>query len=250
MVIGPTSPLRQLPAGLNRRQMLFFDGIRVAIDMADLAYARLEEVLTRLANHDFPQEEVEMAMTVAFQDAWTIVDSVNRLRVLLKKLPNFKQRAPSLQVLYRHINLVEELRHTVQHLDTQINLLEQRDLSVWGTLRWFVLVDRDQLKYMSGTLASGSQFGAAHEIAQLKPGQSMYGSTDHITLLASELSANLSEIMRALGAFIPKLEGVLAPQFQGLPTAIGNLLLVAHIRAIEDDKPPAGGRPPDPGEPE
>lgn len=79
MIIGDESPLRRLPGQLDRKQMLYLDGIRYSIEMADLAHLRLQQTLLDLANHSNDSDPVHLYFVAAVQDAWSIVDSVHRL---------------------------------------------------------------------------------------------------------------------------------------------------------------------------
>lgn len=134
MIIGPSSPLRLLPAGLDRSQMLFFDGIRVGIEMAELAYGRLKAQLHQIAILGPRSEEWDKLVSICFVDAWSIVDAFFRLRSLLHRFPGLRQRTPFLQVFLRQLEPVKELRHAIQHVDERIDELARCNQSVWGTL--------------------------------------------------------------------------------------------------------------------
>ncbi len=86
-IIGLNSPLRRLPLALERRQVLFIDGIRYSVGMVELAFNRLSEtlkaaVLDRSRQRDTTtpeglqsfQLEVGHQITSALLDAWTVVD--------------------------------------------------------------------------------------------------------------------------------------------------------------------------------
>lgn len=79
MLVGDDSPLRRLPMEMPRRQVLFFDGIRMAFEMFDLPFARLRGTLAALAEDATQQEG---AIASAMQDAWSVVDSAALLKVL------------------------------------------------------------------------------------------------------------------------------------------------------------------------
>lgn len=208
--------------------MLFFDGIRVAIEMADRAYDRLAKSLQNAAVKELPDYELLQLVPVCFLDAWSIIDSVNRLRVLLNRLPEFKKNAHSLQIFLRKTEAVEDLRNTVQHLDTEIDNLAANDLPVWGDLRWLVLLDATVGKFKVGLLVSGTQFGALHAMPNLA-GIEMYAAVDHITLASGGKEVDLSNVMRAMAKFVGKLEGVLTPQFKQHEPAPSDYLIVADM---------------------
>jgi hypothetical protein len=210
--------------------MLFFDGIRVAVEMAGHAYDRLAKSLQRAAVADIPDQEAIQLVPLCFLDAWAIIDSVNRLRVLLNRLPQFKKNAHSLQIFLRKTGVVEDLRNTVQHLDTEIDKLSANGLSVWGDLTWLVLLDATVGKFKVGLLVSGTQFGASHAMPNLA-GVEMHEAVDHITLAADGKEVDLSNVMRAMTTFVEKLEEVLTPQFKQHESAPSDYLIIADMVA-------------------
>ena len=242
MPIGHDSPLRLLPANLDRRQMLFFDGIRVATEMAESAYHRLAHSLQQAATNTIAPEDLPKLVPLCFLDAWSIVDSTNRLRVLLQRLPRFKQRAPSLQLFYRRTEGVVPLRNSVQHLDGEIDRLARDNYSVWGTLTWMVLMDAQIGRFTVGTLASGTQFGGAHPLPN-PAGISMHSTVDHVTLVAGGLELDLSEVVRSIVEFIQKLEGVIAPQSSGHAIAPSDFLILAEMVAAHAQDSSEPGNP-------
>jgi hypothetical protein len=135
MIIEDDSPFHQLPAALNRKQTLFLDGIRYSVEMADLAHSRLQAALLQHTQNVESASEgatgEHYLHTAAFQDAWSIVDSLHRLRGLLSQMPGVKQNAPPLQVFRRQTDVVEDLRNGVQHLNHHIDALVAQKLPTW-----------------------------------------------------------------------------------------------------------------------
>lgn len=239
MLIAPDSPLRLLPENLDRKQLLFFDGIRVAVEMAERAYERLAETLYRSAITESSQEDRYRLVPLCLLDAWSIVDSTDRLRGLLMKLPHFKDDAPSLKIFLERTNDIRGLRNLGDHLQGKIAGLVAKGLTVWGTLTWLVLVDAQVGKFKAGVLVSGSQFGTMHAFPSIN-NIKMYENIDHVTLTAGGHEANLSAVMRATVDFIPKLEGELTrlfsgPAFSGYAPAPSDCLLVADMEVLRSD---------------
>ena len=219
--------------------MLFFDGIRVAVEMAERAYERLADTLYRSAVTESSHEDRHLLVPLCLLDAWSIVDSTNRLRKLLMNLPHFKDDAPSLKTFLERTNDIWGLRNLGQHLDRDIAGLVDKGLTVWGTLTWLVLVDAQAGKFKSGLLISGSQFGTMHAFPSLD-NIAMYEIIDHVTLTAGGHVANLSAVMRATTDFIPKLEGELTrllggPAYSGYAHAPSDYLLVADLEVLRSD---------------
>jgi hypothetical protein len=239
VLIPPDSPLRLLPENLDRKQLLFFDGIRVAVEMAERAYERLADTLHRSAITESSHEDRYRLVPFCLLDAWSIVDSTNRLRKLLMKLPRFKNDAPSLKIFLDRTKDIWGLRNLGQHLEGKIARLAAKGHTVWGTLTWLVLVDARIGKFKGGLLVSGSQFGTKHALPSINNIE-MYANIDHVTLTAGGHEANLSAVMRATADFIPKLEGELtrlfsAPEFSGYAPAPSDFLLVADMEVLRGD---------------
>ncbi|MDX6379852.1 MAG: hypothetical protein QOI57_876 [Rubrobacteraceae bacterium] len=70
-----------------------------------------------------------------------MVDSLQRLRGLLKQMPGSKNKSPGLQVFLRNTDMVEDLRNMVQHLNHEIDNLVDQNEPVFGTLSWFTVLD-------------------------------------------------------------------------------------------------------------
>ena len=247
MLIGSDSPLRLLPENLDRKQMLFFDGIRVAVETAERAHERLVEALYRATTTDISPADQSRLVSLCFLDAWSIVDSTNRLLVLLNRLPRFKKRASSLQLFRRRTKSIKGLRDMVQHLDTEIDNLVANNLSVFGTLTWLVLVNAQAGEFKAGSLVSGSQFGAMHALPSLD-GIVMRAYIDHITLTAGGHEVNLSAILIATTEFIAKFERELArlfsyPQFVGHAPVPSDFLVVADMTVCSGHNVPDSNEP-------
>jgi hypothetical protein len=68
---------------------------------------------------------------VASLDAWALVDTLNRLRVLITRLPGLRSKSPGAQVIVRALKPVEDLRNAVQHMDGEIGPLSATNLPLW-----------------------------------------------------------------------------------------------------------------------
>src|SRR5580704_16732496 len=121
MRIANDSPLRHLPADMPREQMLFFDGMRVATEMADLSYGRLAASLRELALSERLAEASEgAAKLAAITDAWNFIDSVNRLGVLADRCPGLQKSSTAYKRFSHAIAGIKDLRNFAQHLNTGI----------------------------------------------------------------------------------------------------------------------------------
>jgi hypothetical protein len=235
MIISDESPLRRLPSGLNPKQKLYFDGIRYCIEMADLAYARLRRTLYELTqSFDKPDpehlepERKHWEFVSAIQDIWSIVDSVQRLRKLLRQCPGIKQRSTGMVLFFKSTKQVEPLRNIIQHLETQINELIERDLPVWGVLTWVTVPNPSTFSGYTCSLIAGTLSPGSH--LMINPaGKSILPPIDLITLTAGGNEVCLGHIMSEIEALTRSIEDSMRKQFKELPQAGADLLFVAEF---------------------
>jgi hypothetical protein len=145
MIITADSVLIKIPSAMSRKQALFVEGIRFSIEIADLAHVRLQSTLPRLTKGDqlLPDDRLTAS---AMLDAWSIVDSLHRLRGLLRQMPGIhkRDRIPPIRAFFDATDKVTELRNTIQHLDTTIPGSSRR--SKLGCVRIAALGDRRHRK--------------------------------------------------------------------------------------------------------
>lgn len=213
MIIGKESPLKKLPSILNNRQALFFDGIRYSVEMADFAYTRLTKTLWDLSN----KSEQEFSMVPTFLDAWSIVDSVHRLRELLYQLPGLKKKKSyGVKIFRQKTAAVEDLRHIVQHLRKEIDSMASNNWPVWGSLSWFALLDPEEKWGRSCSMVPGRIDKGRHNVVN-PVGKSLKANIDLVTLTCKEHELSLSETIRNVNSVIKGLEKSLERTFEGLP---------------------------------
>ena len=135
-LVPDDSPLRILSPQFSREQALIFDGIRYAAEMADVAYWRLFKLLQELAVLP-PRELTTRQMAVAMLDAWSVVDSTNRLRDLVGGAPGIPHDT-WWQLFMRRTSDIDDLRNEVQHqIDRdRIQKLVATAGQMWGFLSW------------------------------------------------------------------------------------------------------------------
>lgn len=221
--------LQRLPQNLDRKQMLFLDGIRYSVEMAETAYERLRKTLLTLTNRYLEKKRlrIESLTAQAILDAWVIIDSVHRLRGLLRQMPRVKQKTPNLVTFYKQTEKVEKLRNLVQHLNHEIDDLVRENLPVWGTLNWVAIPDSVDNTYYSCSLTPGSQFGRVNPF--INPiGKDLQPPIDLIELYAIE-PVNLSQLMDKVEAIISSIEQQLRSQIKGLPLAGSDMFLILEL---------------------
>jgi len=226
MIIGKDSPLNRLPSNLDRRQTLFFDGIRYSLEMADTAYERLVRTLLSLVPGDkSSQNRLDQTVTSAMLDAWSLIDSVHRLRVLLKRTPRLKQKLPWLAVFYKATEEVDELRNIAQHLDVEIPNFIINDSPIWGVFTWLVATKQtNDVVFFSCLLVAGTLAKTEHRLIN-PAGLTMHAPVDRVTLTVNGHSVCLSTVMGQLPAVVSPIEKALAEQCEGLPHAGADLFM-------------------------
>jgi hypothetical protein len=228
MIIDNNSPLRQIPTQTNRKQMLFFDGIRYSVEMTDLAHDRLRKTLYEIARSPTAPEPHSHDFASAVLDAWSIVDLVHRLRGLLEQAPGVKQKSPALLLFMKKTEGIEKLRNSVQHLNQQIHRIADLNIPVWGALSWVTMFDPELKSLWTCTLVAGTFFERSEPL--ISPlGKEFHPPVDLITLQASNCSVCLSDAVRSVERMTRSLEDYLREQFKGLPHVGRDVLLCGEI---------------------
>jgi len=140
----------QDPVLSKLQRVLFKDGMQYSINMANFSYFRLRADLLALSKNNYSQrkenkemlskEEVYACKISALTNAWQVVDSVNRLRELLRHAPGIKHDT-EYEMFFRQTENAEHLRDNIQHLNTQIRQFIQDKLPAWGNLAWASKLD-------------------------------------------------------------------------------------------------------------
>jgi hypothetical protein len=116
------TPLKRLPRELDPKQALFLDGIRHATELAEMAYARLVDRLTDLALAG-KSDDNPLALTEPYLYAWAVVDSVDRLRGLLRLMPGLAEGpdAGPWGQLRAETEVIRDLRNVSDHLAQRVD---------------------------------------------------------------------------------------------------------------------------------
>ncbi len=232
MRISKESPLRRLPSALNIRQTLFLDAIRYSAEMSFIAYSRLQEALLSLPYRDIIKNStLEIQSESIMLNAWSIIDSVYRLRILLEQFPHLKQKSSGLILFYQSTSRVENLRHSIQHINREIDSLVKNKIPVLGTLSWVYSTEPDKKMYLCnlqpGTIFSRTvPFGRVPKKVQIP--------LDNICINHQE-KVCLNEVISQTGKLITMLEKNLATQIEHLPQAGADVLMVLELEPIKNE---------------
>jgi hypothetical protein len=194
------SPLRHLPVGLSHNQLVTFDGLRHAAEIAGLAHERLKGVLAQLAHG---ADEAQLT-TAAYLDAWAIVDSVHRFHALLLLVPT-DGSATAEEYRARFSAKTESLRlarNVADHLATRIAYVLAHKGASLGTLTWIVSTAPGSALMCS--LVPGSTRSTRHNMPN-PGGQHVEAPVGFIHLAAGEHITNLSSVMVGMSDCVARL---------------------------------------------
>ena len=221
-LLAHDSPLRALPLHLDRSQMLVLDGITTSIDMTTVAYRQLQ---TALLDHGEATDPTgrRVATVFAVMSAWTIVDAVHRLGVLVPRLRNLPRR-PAVRAFLKVAEQVEPLRHAVQHLGGEIPRLLSDGRPIWGAIAWVHVASPDADQWTSNLLMPGT-LGPKFKLPVVNAaGRTMEVPIGLVTLTAAEgQDVCLSEVVSSVRRFGGRLERAAAAAFSVLPERVGSL---------------------------
>ena len=133
-MISSESPFRRLPVNLPRRQILYFDAIRLSAEMAGLAFERLYDLLMLVSKQSEGDPPADKAVR-AIADAYLVIDSAHRFREIFQITPGLKHNAV-FELFMRQTQDVEKLRHVVQHLNQEVDRIVQEGWAALGNLTW------------------------------------------------------------------------------------------------------------------
>jgi hypothetical protein len=244
IMIREDSILRQLPPGLSRKDALFIDGIRHAIEIAGLAYTRLEESLTAIAMAKASgMDSSSHKITAVYLDAWAFVDAIDRFRSLLKCFPNAKTvpRTDGDQTLAEITAPIRKLRNVADHLAQRIDYLISKKSTALGTLTWYTTPDPDKDHVLFCALIPGTIGNTIPQLVNLADKRSNSQTFD-IHLEAGEYRACLSDVYTEIRRRVTQIEASLITCFekQGWDgQAAGADLTVVITMALEEENNPS-----------
>lgn len=253
MIIEADSPLRNLPLVLNPRQVLLLDGIRYSAEMADIAYSRLFDTLTYVSKNHNSNEFDFRVFPHSFLDAWSVIDSVNRLRTLLVNLTGYKKilkeesknrttdgiknevvangndEIITLKIFFEETKKVQLLRNMVQHLEGRLDHVLSLQKTIWGSLDWVYVDERDEELCHVFKLVAGSITKIKEDYIN-PTGDIFHSRLDRITLCAHDLDICLTSLLKMVEKSIRNIEEQIQPQFEIHKKGRGDMLSSIDIR--------------------
>jgi hypothetical protein len=211
-MLSPNSILARLPPNLDRRQTIFLDGIRHALEIAALAYGRLQNELTAIALRlDAGNQSAPAQMTAAFLDAWAFVDAIDRFRSLLNLMPGVTRipRTDGQPSFHELTEPLRNIRNVADHLAQRVDYVIAKDSTALGILTWFTVLDFAKHQGLSCMLLPGTV--TARQPRMVNPaGQEFDGETGLIHLAAGEYLVSLSDLIPEITKRVTQIEASLA----------------------------------------
>jgi hypothetical protein len=205
-LICDDSPLVRLPTEITARQIVFFDGIRHAAEIADRSYTRLIVTLNNLAKQGGRNEiNHRGTYTDAFLDAWAFVDSVDRFRSLLKLLPGAEVSEAPESFLWKTQDL-RSLRNAADHIAQKADYYVAHRSAALGTLSWLTLLESETGKFASCAIVPGTIPAGTHVQMVNPDGATPTEGVDLVYLHVGEHHVSLSDIYHLVRAQVQALE--------------------------------------------
>ena len=178
------------------KDLLFFDAIKHITQMIDISYNRL--ILTLISKDKKLQTEL------ALIDGWSIIGSLNRLRILLEKTPSISHNLLWYKKYYKQIKSVKDIRDFLEHFDEKIQSQIENDNFMLGYISWLELKDDNSI--VSNLLFSLRVKSNANLRVVNPAGKAFRWTIDHVTFCLNESEANLSDMYNGLIEFILNFE--------------------------------------------
>jgi hypothetical protein len=242
-MIDFNSPLRRLPPQLDRKQALFFDGIRHSVEIVHLAYSRLQHTLTNFAlNYEVTPLPSE-TFTSAFLDAWAVVDGIDRFRAFWKLMPNTERGPlPPGGTKFEEISQpVRNLRNVADHLAQRADYVIANNGTALGELSWYTALDPKGTEGRCCILVPGTFTAGDRQFVNPAEKTSTY-PTGLIHLAAGEHRACLSDILPEIEKRVRFLEKTIEESVSKLgldgQQAGADIFIAAQIRFLPDGQSP------------
>jgi len=216
-MICDDSILRRIPAAVDPKQALFVDGIRHAAEIMDLAYGRLRETLTGIALDPPTSANLQKIAPHAFLDAWAMVDSIDRFRMLYLQMPGIKfgPPTPGIEPLKTVTQPFRDLRNVADHLSQRADFVVAHGGAALGTLTWLTGFKLDPAAIWFCTLRPGT-IRTKPEFRKEPIISTLDWPTGRICLSAGGFEGNLSTIRPHIERRVRHFEDQLKSSFKKL----------------------------------
>lgn len=227
-MLSQDSPLLNLPAALDKKQAVFLDGMRHAVQLVDFSYTRLCRELTELSLRNV-QEPNSSGYTHLFLDAWAFVDAADRFRCLWEMQPN-SEKIPDHYgpiAVRAQLKNVRDVRNVSAHVAQKIDQIVSLNASVLGSIKWVTAIKQSPLKVRTHFIRPGITRGNLKAQFAMPKGEVKFlNHTGDVSLAAGKHEANLSQAYEFVRELVKFIEATLnfsrtsAGSRSGLPTDV------------------------------
>ena len=233
-MIDPDSPMRQLPHGLDAKQIVFFDALRISAEIAGQAYDDMFTELRLLETEAKPDQPRNFVRVI--RHTWTFVDAVHRFRVVLQQTPRIKHNH-AYELFMRRTEPVTEMRNAAQHLNQVLPNIAAQSQGAYGTLTWVLGAGEDRvpkpLMLNIGT-AYGRVVGPVIDFEERLP----VGKIRRVRLELADQLLILSDVYEYLTSMIRSLEPPLAEFAEGKPKYAADQFVNFNLIPVNEEGAP------------
>ena len=195
--------LRAMPRAIDLESRLRFEAIVTSVDIIDLAYRRLTDVLTRLARCSDVLAVISDARVDVTTHCWTIIDHLHNLRELTKKSQEYDEWVATFTASIEPATL---MRNAMDHLSGRLGNFSQTKgsaLPMHGCIS-FAASTEDGFEWIQLAL------GAPHHTQQHSAAIDMWmvaptNTVDHINFAAFNDQLDFSRVVTELRELITGL---------------------------------------------
>ena len=159
----PTEVFAAPPPDAPRELFLLFDAIEQLCSAAHIHYGRMQAVarfVTQASLHDDETRPArEAARTAIIADTGGLVGTLQRLRLLTRRLPGDSAIRVAKRAFEATVRSVEPARHHLEHLDERIPEIAPTGHAAFGSVSWWRIGEGRTMEWTAivpGTLAVGN----------------------------------------------------------------------------------------------
>jgi hypothetical protein len=185
--------------------VLALDGARYAIQSSELSLRRLLDALDEIALVSGDHKKLRSIILRATTDAWSIIDSINRLRRFLAMMPRIRRKSPEIRLFDQATRSVKQLRNYVQHMDEQVMDTIAAGLPLWGVLTWRTKDGPEENRQNVVAVVAGTFYPGA-KVALAPLGPPCLVSVGSVILSVGKESADLRKAVGSASRILEWLE--------------------------------------------
>ncbi len=193
--------MAQDPALRQRNQSLVVDGLRLSFLVVARSYADARTAVDNLESLEGDDRTPLVLQTIT--NVWSMVDAVHRIRELVNSLPGLKKNTPEVRQFMDATANIEDLRHYVQHLSSEIPRLPIPSAPVWGSISWVSKRNPERCYTLHTGSRHGqtSSFSCAWDSEQTRWVQDLQLATDRITVDLTQVQLAIERFRAWLSAW-------------------------------------------------